>query len=69
MASTLASAAGEAKTTVASTAAAASASAAAVSVPGRVTSVAGTADGTPSAGPYSANGAKAATIRSSPVIP
>ena len=52
VASTLVSAAGEAKTTVASMAAAASASAAAVSVPGRVTSVAGTADGTPSAGPY-----------------
>ena len=37
----------------------------AVRVPGRVTSIRGTAAPTPSAGPYSANGANAATRRSS----
>ena len=67
MAATRRSAAGEAKTTVASTAAAASASAAAVSEPGAVTSTSGTADPMPNAGPRIAKGAKAATNRSSAV--
>ena len=67
VATTFRSAAGEAKTTVASTAAAASASAAAVSVPGAVTVMSGTTAPTPRAGPYSAKGAKAATSRSASV--
>jgi hypothetical protein len=69
VATTLRSAAGEAKTRVPPTAAAASASAIAVRVPGRVTSIRGTAAPMPSAGPYSANGANAATSRSSRVMP
>ncbi len=51
MATTLANAAGEANTTVASIAATASASARAVSVAGFVTSIAGTTAPTPRAGP------------------
>ena len=69
VAATFRSAAGEAKTRVASIAAAASASAPAVSVPGFVTSMSGTEAPMPSAGPYSANGANAATNRSSGPIP
>ena len=67
VAATLRSAAGEAKTTVASTAAAASASFAAVSVPGAVTSMSGTAEAMPSPGPRIEKGAKAATSASSGV--
>ena len=69
MRTTLASAAGEANTIVASTATAASPSAAAVSVAGAATSMSGTTDEMPIAGPYSANGANAATSRSSAVMP
>ena len=61
----LRSAAGAANTSEASTAAMASASARAVSVPGLVTSMSGTTEAIPSAGPKRANGAKAATRRSS----
>ena len=67
VAATVRSAAGEAKTMLASTAAAASASLAALSVPGSVTSMSGAAEPMPRAGPSSANGANAATSRSSGV--
>ena len=64
VATTFRRAAGDAKTRVASTAAAASANRAALRVPGFVTSICGTAAPIPKAGPYSANGANAATSRS-----
>ena len=69
VARTLRSAAGEAKTTVASIAAAAPASARAVRVRGAVTSMAGVTDTAPSAGPSRANGAKPATSRAPGRIP
>ena len=65
---TLASAAGDANTSVAWTRSTASPRAGAVSVPGAATSMSGTTDGIPSSGPYSANGANAATSRSSCVM-
>ena len=65
VATTRRNAAGDAKTTRASTAAAASANREAVSVSGAVTSMSGTDDPSPSAGPSSEKGAKAATNVSS----
>ncbi len=65
---TLASAAGDANTSVARTRSTASPRAVAVSVPGAPTSMSGTTEGIPSIGPYRANGANAATSRSSAVM-
>jgi hypothetical protein len=65
----LRSAAGAANTSVASMDETASASAREVSVPGLLMSMSGTADVMPRAGPKSANGAKAATSRSSGWMP
>ena len=56
---------GEANTSEASTASTASRRVAAVRVPGELTSMSGTVEGRPIAGPYSANGANAATRESS----
>ena len=61
VATTLATAAGDRNTTVASTALTAAATAEAVSVFGEVTSMSGVTDRAPSAGPRSANGANPAT--------
>ena len=66
---TLASAAGDANTIVAPIRRHASSSAAAVSVAGAVTSMSARPVTIPSAGPKTANGAKAATNRSAGVIP
>ena len=69
VATTLASADGDPKASVAPMRTQASSSIVAVSSAGLVTSHAGRHVGMPSAGPYSANGANAATRRSSAVMP
>ena len=65
---TFAKAAGEANTIVAPTRRHASSSAAAVNVPGDVTSMSANPVAIPNAGPYKANGAKAATKVSAGVM-
>ena len=66
---TFKSAAGEANTMVAPTDVTAAANASAVKVPGAATSTLGIVEVMPNAGPYNANGAKAATKRSVSVMP